>query len=121
MTRAERTANLIGVVVPFVGVLVAIGLLWDRAVDGVDLADSGWLHPSRLHPRWCTPGVRLGRSGADLPGAPRHLVGELDLPFLRASALRHRGSLDQRRVAVSAVAGRVLASQPPCLPALRPP
>jgi stearoyl-CoA desaturase (Delta-9 desaturase) len=38
MTRAERTANLIGVVVPFLGVLVAIGLLWNRAVDGVDLA-----------------------------------------------------------------------------------
>ncbi|HUO70385.1 MAG TPA: fatty acid desaturase [Solirubrobacteraceae bacterium] len=38
MTRAERTANLIGVVVPFVGVLVAIVLLWNRAVDAVDLA-----------------------------------------------------------------------------------
>ena len=38
MTRAERTVNLIGVVVPFLGVLVAIGLLWDRAVDGPDLA-----------------------------------------------------------------------------------
>jgi stearoyl-CoA desaturase (delta-9 desaturase) len=37
MTRTERTANLIGVVVPFVGLLVAIGLLWDRAVDGTDL------------------------------------------------------------------------------------
>jgi stearoyl-CoA desaturase (delta-9 desaturase) len=38
VTRAERTANLIGVVVPFVGVLVAIVLLWNRAVDAVDLA-----------------------------------------------------------------------------------
>jgi stearoyl-CoA desaturase (Delta-9 desaturase) len=38
MTRTERTANLIGVVVPFVGVIVAIGLLWNRAVDAVDLA-----------------------------------------------------------------------------------
>jgi stearoyl-CoA desaturase (delta-9 desaturase) len=38
MTRAERTANLLGVVVPFAGVLVAIVLLWNRAVDGVDLA-----------------------------------------------------------------------------------
>jgi len=38
VTRAERTVNLIGVVVPFLGVLVAIGLLWDRAVDGPDLA-----------------------------------------------------------------------------------
>jgi stearoyl-CoA desaturase (Delta-9 desaturase) len=38
VTRAERTVNLIGVVVPFLGVLVAIGLLWNRAVDGADLA-----------------------------------------------------------------------------------
>jgi stearoyl-CoA desaturase (delta-9 desaturase) len=38
MTRAERTANLAGVVVAFVGVLAAIVLLWNRAVDGIDLA-----------------------------------------------------------------------------------
>jgi stearoyl-CoA desaturase (delta-9 desaturase) len=38
MTRVERTANLVGVVVPFVGVLAAVVLLWDRAVDGTDLA-----------------------------------------------------------------------------------
>ena len=38
MTRAERTANLIGVVVPFLGVLAAAVLLWDRAVDGADVA-----------------------------------------------------------------------------------
>src|SRR2546423_14838655 len=37
VTRAERTANLLGVVVPFVGVLVAIVLLWRRAVDATDL------------------------------------------------------------------------------------
>jgi stearoyl-CoA desaturase (delta-9 desaturase) len=37
MTRAERTANLIGVVVPFVGLLAAIVLLWNRAVDLTDL------------------------------------------------------------------------------------
>ncbi|MGI8506535.1 MAG: acyl-CoA desaturase [Solirubrobacteraceae bacterium] len=37
MSRGERIANLIGVVVPFVGVLVAIALLWNRAVDAVDL------------------------------------------------------------------------------------
>jgi stearoyl-CoA desaturase (Delta-9 desaturase) len=37
VTRAERTANLIGVVVPVLGVLVAVGLLWNRAVDGIDL------------------------------------------------------------------------------------
>jgi stearoyl-CoA desaturase (delta-9 desaturase) len=38
MNRTERTANLLGVVVPFVGVLVAIVLLWNRAVDATDLA-----------------------------------------------------------------------------------
>lgn len=38
MTRAEKTANLAGVVVPFVGVLAAIVLLWHRWVDGADLA-----------------------------------------------------------------------------------
>ena len=40
----ERIANLIGVVVPFVGVIVAIGLLWNRAVDGVDLAILGAMY-----------------------------------------------------------------------------
>jgi stearoyl-CoA desaturase (delta-9 desaturase) len=38
VTRAERTANLLGVVVPFLGVLVAIVLLWNRLVDWTDLA-----------------------------------------------------------------------------------
>jgi stearoyl-CoA desaturase (Delta-9 desaturase) len=38
MTRAERNVNLIGVVVPFLGVLVAIVLLWNRAVDLAILA-----------------------------------------------------------------------------------
>src|SRR4051794_10798100 len=38
MTRAERTANLIGVVLPFVGLLAAVVLLWNRAVDATDLA-----------------------------------------------------------------------------------
>ena len=37
-TRTERAANLAGVVVPFAGVLAAIVLLWNRAVDGIDLA-----------------------------------------------------------------------------------
>jgi stearoyl-CoA desaturase (delta-9 desaturase) len=37
VTRTERIANLIGVVVPFVGVLAAVVLLWNRAVDAIDL------------------------------------------------------------------------------------
>jgi stearoyl-CoA desaturase (Delta-9 desaturase) len=44
VTKAERNANLIGVVLPFVGVLVAIVLLWDRAVDGIDLAIFGVMY-----------------------------------------------------------------------------
>jgi stearoyl-CoA desaturase (delta-9 desaturase) len=38
VSRTERIANLLGVVVPFAGVLVAIVLLWNRAVDVTDLA-----------------------------------------------------------------------------------
>jgi stearoyl-CoA desaturase (Delta-9 desaturase) len=38
MTRAERNVNLIGVVLPFVGVIVAIVLLWNRWVGPADLA-----------------------------------------------------------------------------------
>ncbi len=37
MSRAEKTANLAGVVVPFVGVLAAVLLLWNDWVDAVDL------------------------------------------------------------------------------------
>src|SRR5436305_2577056 len=44
MTRGERNANLAGVVLPFLGVLVAIGLLWGRAVDGIDLAILGTMY-----------------------------------------------------------------------------
>jgi stearoyl-CoA desaturase (delta-9 desaturase) len=38
MTRAERIANLIGVVVPFIGFLAAVVLLWNSWVDWTDLA-----------------------------------------------------------------------------------
>jgi stearoyl-CoA desaturase (delta-9 desaturase) len=37
MTRTERNVNLIGVVVPFLGLLVAIVMLWNRAVDVADV------------------------------------------------------------------------------------
>ncbi len=37
MTRAERTANLFGVGVPFVGVLAAVALLWNRVIDWTDV------------------------------------------------------------------------------------
>ncbi len=38
MTKTDRIANLIGVVVPFVGVLIAVVLLWNHWVDATDLA-----------------------------------------------------------------------------------
>ncbi len=38
MSLAEKLANLAGVVVPFVGVLLAVVLLWNDWVDGTDLA-----------------------------------------------------------------------------------
>jgi stearoyl-CoA desaturase (Delta-9 desaturase) len=38
MNRTERFANLLGVVVPLAGVVVAIVLLWNRAVNVADLA-----------------------------------------------------------------------------------
>src|SRR3954469_11457878 len=37
MTRAERTANLVGVVGPFLGLLAAVVLLWNRAIDWIDI------------------------------------------------------------------------------------
>jgi stearoyl-CoA desaturase (delta-9 desaturase) len=38
MSKTEKTANLAGVVVPFLGVIAAIVLFWHRWVDGIDLA-----------------------------------------------------------------------------------
>ena len=37
MTRIERNVNIAGVVLPFLGLLAAIVLLWNRAVDWIDL------------------------------------------------------------------------------------
>jgi stearoyl-CoA desaturase (delta-9 desaturase) len=37
MTRNEKAANLVGVVVPFFGILAAVVLLWNRAVGIADL------------------------------------------------------------------------------------
>ena len=38
MTRTEKIANIAGVTLPFAGLLAAIVLLWNRAVDTTDLA-----------------------------------------------------------------------------------
>ena len=37
MNRTERIANLAGVITPVVGLLIAIVLLWNRAVDWIDI------------------------------------------------------------------------------------
>jgi stearoyl-CoA desaturase (Delta-9 desaturase) len=44
VTRTERYANLGGVVVPFVGVVVAIVLLWNHGVDAIDLGIMGAMY-----------------------------------------------------------------------------
>jgi stearoyl-CoA desaturase (Delta-9 desaturase) len=44
VSRIERAANLVGVVVPFAGFLISIGLAWNRWVDGADLALLGSLY-----------------------------------------------------------------------------
>jgi stearoyl-CoA desaturase (delta-9 desaturase) len=44
MTRPERLANLLGVVVPLAGVITAIVLLWNRAVNAADLAILGGMY-----------------------------------------------------------------------------
>jgi stearoyl-CoA desaturase (Delta-9 desaturase) len=38
MSRAHRIANLVGVILPFLGLIAAVVLLWNRAVDWIDLA-----------------------------------------------------------------------------------
>ena len=63
-------------------------------------------------------GGAVGRAGADLPRPPRDLVDQLRLPLLRLAPLRRRRSLDQRLLALAALDGRVLAPQPPHVPAL---
>jgi stearoyl-CoA desaturase (Delta-9 desaturase) len=44
VTKIERYVNLAGVVVPFVGVVVAIVLLWNHGVDAIDLAILGGMY-----------------------------------------------------------------------------
>ena len=62
-----------------------------------------------------------GGAGADLPRPPHDVVDQLRLPLLRHAALRRRGPLDQRLLARPVLDGRVLAPQPPHVPALRLP
>src|SRR5437763_2478046 len=38
MSRAHKTANLIGVPLPLIGLVVAVVLLWDRAIGPLELA-----------------------------------------------------------------------------------
>ena len=63
----------------------------------------------------------LGRPGAHLLRAPRDLERELGLPLPGHAPLRDRRPVHQRGLAVAALLRRVLAPQPPRLPALRRP
>src|SRR5215207_454236 len=79
--------------------------------------------PGRLGParrdRGRVDGPLLGRAGADLPGPPRDLLDQLDLPLLWPAAVQHRRSVHERLLAGAALVRRVLAPQPPRLPTLR--
>ena len=44
MTRAQRTANLIAVILPFAAFVAAIALLWNRLVDATDLIAFGAMY-----------------------------------------------------------------------------
>ncbi len=63
----------------------------------------------------------VGRLRADLPAPPRDVVDQLRLPLLRHAPLRRRRPLDQRLLALPPLVRRVLAPQPPRVPALRRP
>ena len=60
----------------------------------------------------------LGRPRAHLLRAPRDLERQLGLPLPRHAPLRDRRPVHQRGLAVAALVRRVLAPQPPRLPAL---
>jgi len=66
-------------------------------------------------------GASVGRLRAHLPDPPRDLVDQLRLPLLRAPAVRDRRPVDERLLARDPVARRVVAPQPPRLPAGRGP
>ncbi len=68
--------------------------------------------------RGAVTGALWGGAVRDLPAAPRHVVDQLRLPLLRLAALRGRRPLDQRVLARPALLRRVLAPQPPRVPAL---
>src|SRR3954452_3222221 len=63
----------------------------------------------------------VGRARAHFLPAPRDLEHQLGLPLLRPAQVRPRRPLDQRLLARVAVARRVVAPQPPRLPALGAP
>ena len=74
MTKAERTANMIGVVVPFLGLIAAVVLLWNKWVDWIDLGIMV------VH----VPALRAGRDrglppAAHAPGVPDLQAGRVRL------------------------------------------
>ena len=97
-------------------------------IAGLWHAHIGWLlsAASRSARSFAEPRGAHGRAemlwtGSDLPAAPRDVVDQLRLPLLRPPPLRRRRPLDERLLARAAVARRVVAPQPPRLPARRRP
>ena len=76
MRLIERALLLL--VLPGPALPFAVGLALDRTLAGA------------------LTRAAVGRPGADLPAAPRHLVDQLGLPLLRPPAVRHRGPVDER-------------------------
>ena len=75
MSRTHKIANLVGVPLPLVGLVVAIVLLWNRAIGPLELGLLiGFYVPphsaSRSATTACSPTARLsphGRSGRSSP------------------------------------------------------
>ncbi len=72
----------------------------------------------RRQPEERDHGLLLGRPDPGLHRPPHDLLDQLDLPLLRAAPLRDRRQVDERLLARRADLRRVLAPQPPRLPAL---
>ena len=88
----------------------------------VPLVCSAWRCPPlagyivERHPRRRRHRPALGWIGPNLLRPPRDLERQLGMPLSRHPPVRHRRSLDQCLLARAALAGRVLAPQPPRLP-----
>src|SRR5215208_4768628 len=103
-----------------------IGWVSDHRKHHAHADEEGDPHSPHVDHHGETPGAlrglwhaHLGRPRPHLPGPPPHLLDQLDLPLLRPLPLPDRRQVDQRVLAGAAHVRRVLAPQPPRVPALR--